>query len=115
MSLQKIESFPVDAGDGAAEAVAIFFSEVRDERRNVVAAFAKRGNAHGENVEAIVEVAAEAAGADFFGEIAICGGDETDVDLNCVGAAEALELALLQNTQQQNLHFLRQFADFVEK
>ncbi len=115
MRLQEIERFAIDAGYGAAETFAVFFGEVRDERRNVFGAFAQCWNVNGENVEAIVEIAAEAAGADFFGEIAIGGGDETNVNLDRVSAAEALEFALLQNAQQQNLHFLRQFTDFVEE
>ena len=115
VGLQEIERFAIDARDGAAKTFAIFFGEVRDERRNIFAAFAQRWNVNRKNVETIVEVAAKAAGADFFGKIAIGGGDEADVYLHGVGAAEALEFALLQDAQQQNLHFLGQFTDFVEK
>jgi hypothetical protein len=43
------------------------------------------------------------------------GGDDPHVDLDCPAAADALELAFLQNAQQLGLERARDVADFVEE
>src|SRR5262249_57531098 len=47
-------------------------------------------------------------------EIAIRGGDDSDVRLSGLTAADALELALLQGAQQSDLDTKWQFADLIE-
>ena len=45
------------------------------------------------------KVFAELALADCAFEIAMCGGDDTDIHENCLAAANALETLLLEDAQ----------------
>ena len=48
-------------------------------------------------------------------EIFVGGGEDADVDFDCVGAAEAHEFALLDDAKQFGLRFRADGADFVEE
>ena len=67
------------------------------------------------DVEAIVEVFAEAPRSDGFGQVDVGGGDQAHVDGLGQTRAEAHHLALLQHAQQLDLYGHRQIADLVEK
>ncbi len=60
--------------------------EVVDEVRDVVAALAERGEAHGEDVQPVVEVLAEGAGADHGLEVAVGGAHQARLDRDRVRA-----------------------------
>ena len=64
-----------------------------DERGDLVAAFAERGDREADDVQAIEEVFAEPAGADGVFEIRVRGGDDADVDGQGGGLAEGGDLA----------------------
>ena len=67
------------------------------------------------DVEPVVEVFAELA---FLGQpeqIAVGGGDDADVDLDGLRAADPLEPALLEHAQQLGLHGQGDLADLVEE
>ena len=83
--------------------------------RQVVEPIAQRRQVDREDVEPVVEVLAELALRDQRLEVAVGGRDDADVDLDRLGAADALELALLQHAQQLDLHLQRQVADLVEE
>ena len=70
---------------------------------------------NGENVEAVIKVAAESALADEFAKILVRGGDDADIHALCAVAAEALEFLFLQNAQQFGLEVERKVADFIKK
>ena len=70
---------------------------------------------NGENVEAVIEIAAEGALDDELGEITIGGGDDADVDALRLIAAEALELLLLKNAKELGLKLEREIGDFIKK
>ena len=86
-----------------------------DEERNVLRALAQRRHADREDGEAVVEVAAEAPLADLFAEVAIRRRDDAHVHLDRPRAAEALELAGLEDAQELRLQLERQLADLVEE
>ena len=48
-------------------------------------------------------------------EVAVGGGDDADVDLDRLGAAEALDHPLLEHAQELDLDLQRQVADLVEE
>ena len=73
------------------------------------------GTTIGKDVEAIEQVLAERPVADRLLEVAVGGGDDADVDLDRLRAAEALDDAFLEDAQQLDLHLARQVADLVEK
>ena len=89
--------------------------EVLHERRNVIGPLAQRRIENRKDVEAIVEIAAELLVGDHLREIAVGCRDEPDVDADGAGAAQPLELLLLQHTQELRLQLERDVADFVEE
>ncbi len=80
-----------------------FAQEVVREDDHVSAAHAKRRHLDVHDVEAIVEVFAEASFAHVFGEIAVGRRDHAHVDLIGLVAADALERALLEHAKELHL------------
>ncbi len=89
--------------------------EEAHEQRDVLGALAQRRQRDREDVEAVVEVLAERLLADGLEQVAIGGGDDPDVDLDRRPAADALELALLEDAEQLGLGLQGQLADLVEE
>src|SRR5262245_45628885 len=114
-ALEQLHRAPVDPVDGAAEALAVLGGEVRGQKRNVFRALAQRRQSQREDVQSVIEVAAEPSGANVFRQIAISGCDDPDVNVNRIAAAEPLEFALLQHAQQHYLQLRRQLSDLVQK
>ncbi len=85
------------------------------KQRDIFAALAQRREGDWKDLQAIVQVAAELAGDDHLGEIAIGGGDEANVDGNCSGSADAFEFFFLQRSQNFGLEFRRKVPYFIEK
>ena len=77
--------------------------EVIDEQQHVGLPLAQRRHEDREDVEPVVEVLAERAGGDRPLEVLVGRGDQPHVGLDGLGAADALELALLQHAQQLHL------------
>ena len=115
MRFEQLHRAPVDPVDGAAEALAVLGGEVRGQKRNVFRALAQRRQSQREDVQSVIEVAAEPSGAHVFHQVAIGGGDDPDVNVNRIAAAEPLEFALLQYAQQHHLQLRRQLSDLVQK
>jgi hypothetical protein len=87
----------------------------RDELWNIRRAFAQRRHAERENVQSIEEIRAKATVSDSLFQITVGRGDDQDVDPDGTAAAYWLELLLLQDAQQLDLVFERQFTDFIEE
>ena len=83
--------------------------------RDVLAPLAQRGHADRHDAQAIEEILAELAVGDQLVETAVGRRDDADRDANRLLAADALQLAVLQDAQQLGLRRLVQVADFVEK
>jgi len=49
------------------------------------------------------------------GKIAVCRGDDSQIDIDGFGAPQTLKLLLLNGTQQVGLQFRADVTDFVEK
>ncbi len=90
--------------------------EVLDERRNVFAALAQRRHGQVNDVQPVEQVLAERALGDHVAQVAVGRGDDAHVDAahRAIGA-DLLQLAGLQEPQQQALHAQRHLADFVEE
>src|SRR5262249_31771519 len=88
---------------------------MRDQRRNVFRPLAQRRYVDRKYVQAIVQVAAKSSRADVLGQLAVRGRNEPDVYLQRAASTEPLELPLLQNAQQEHLHFRGKLTDLVEK
>ena len=92
----------------------VALQEVLGEQRDVVAPVAQRRDRHGDDVQAVVEVLAEAPLAHGGPQILVGGGDQAQVDLQRP-PAEPLDLALLQHAQELDLDVRRDLADLVEE
>ncbi len=93
----------------------VLLDEVADQRGNVALALAQRRQRHRHHVEPVVEVLAEAPGLHLGGQVAVGGRHQAHVDLQRLGAAHALELAVLQHPQQLDLQRGGDLADLVEE
>src|SRR5580700_4343865 len=89
--------------------------KIPDQKRDIVAALAQRGNRDGEDPQPVIEVAAELSRIDHFGEVAIRSGDEAHVDGNRSRTADALELLFLQSAQNLGLEFQGQVSHFIQE
>ena len=74
----------------------VLLQEEVDQDGDVVAALAQRRHVDGEDVDAVVEVVAEAAVRDHRAQVAVGRGDDAHVNLDGARAADATNLALLQ-------------------
>ena len=72
------------------------------------------GQVDGDDVEAVVEVLAEGAGADRLEQVGVGRGHHADVDLHRGHAADAIDATLLERAEDLHLHVPRELADLVE-
>ncbi len=99
----------------AAVLLPVLLEEVLHQQRDVVLALAQRRQVHGDDVQPVVEVLAEAALVDHRAQVDVGRRDDAHVDLDRLDAAEAHELALLDHAQQLGLRLERHVADLVEE
>jgi len=98
----------------AVVARGISLKEVLGQERDIVAAIAQRRDRHRDDVEAIVEILAEAPLPHGGAQVLIGGGHQAQVHLQGP-PAEPLDLPLLQHAQQLHLDVRRDLPDLVEK
>jgi hypothetical protein len=85
------------------------------QAQDILATLPQRRQAQLDDVQAVEQILAEAAGAHVGFEVAVGGGEDADVGVARLGLADALELALLQEAQQLGLQAGRDLADLVEQ
>lgn len=68
-----------------------------------------------EDVEAIEQIAAELVIGHCLAQVAVSGGNQTDVDMDGTNAAQALEFVVLQDTEQLGLKLHGDVPDFIEE
>ena len=88
--------------------------EILDEIGNVLAPLGEARHAQRHDVQAVIEILAEAALAHVALEIAAGRGDDAHVDGHLLRAAEAQELLLDENAQDLALRLERHVGDFVD-
>src|SRR5437870_7104605 len=101
--------------DSLVEPSVVAPDEMIDEQRDVLDALAQRRHHDRHYVEPVVEIFAEGAAADGLLEVRVRRGDEAHVDLDRPGAADPLDLALLEYPQELGLELGPQGADLVEE
>src|SRR5690242_13686474 len=82
---------------------------------DVFIALAERRDVERYDIEAVVEVFAEAALRDRLLQASVGGGDQADVDLDEMGSAEAHEAAFFEDAEKLGLDAGRHVSDFVEE
>ena len=113
--LQEIQGALADAMDPLAHAPGIPVNEVLNEKRNVRSSFAQRRHLERKHVQPVVQVGSEGLLGDGLLQVAVGGGNHSDIRTNGSSTADALELPLLQHAQQHDLGLRRQFAHLVEE
>jgi hypothetical protein len=93
----------------------VLLEEEVDEDGDVLAALAQGRHVDGEDVDAVVEVVAEAPVRDHRAQVAVGRRDDAHVYLDGARAADAANLALLQRAQKLRLHRHVQLAYLVEE
>src|SRR5262249_10292954 len=83
--------------------------------QEIVFAFAERRHLNGKDIETIIEILAEAAIRNRGLQVAIGGGDHTDIDVNRLGSSNALELPLLQDPHERDLRVRQEFTDCIQE
>ena len=104
-----------EAGHLAARVFADLLQEAVGQQRDVARPRAQRRQLDVDHVDAVVQVLAEAAFGDGPRQVFVRGQHDADVDLERLGAADLLELQLLQHAEQLHLHGRAGGADFVEE
>ena len=85
------------------------------KRQDLVAPLAERLNREPHDIQAEIQVLPETAFADHGGQVAMRGGDDSQIDGDRLDAADRHDGALLNAAQQFGLNGQRQLADFIEK
>ena len=104
-----------EGGDLLARARAQAPEEVVGERGHVLPPLAQGRQREVEDVEAVVEVLAEAAVLDVAAQVAVRGGHDAQIDGSRPAVADPLELPLLEHAQELPLDLGRDVSDLVEE
>ena len=113
-----LQGMHVAAGDPAhllAHPFAEFADKLPHQLGNVLLALPERGYDDGKDVEAIIEVATEAAVLDLFLQISVRGRDQADIDLDGLRTAETFKFTILQDAEQFRLGLQGHLGNFIEK
>src|SRR5438445_2466537 len=89
--------------------------EFLGEEHHVLAALAQRRQVNRKDAEPVIEILTELATRHCVREVSVGGDYEAKVGLERRGATDALELALLEDTEKFGLDGRRELADLVEK
>src|SRR5580658_3876178 len=115
IGLKRFEGLLADAANGLTRFTRVAMNKVFNQQRNVLFSFSKSRNLDGENVQAVIEIAAKRSGADGGLQGAVGGGDDANVNVDATSAADTLELVLLQNAQESYLSLGGKISDFVKE
>ncbi len=103
----------------AADVLAMLGREALEEmigkKQHVRLPLTKRRDEDREHVQPVEEVLAERAVRDRLFHVLVRRGNEPDVHFDGLGAAQALELALLEHAEQLHLRRRLDVADLVEE
>ena len=99
--------------------LAVLFGEADEkilgQKRNVLDPLPERRDVERDDIQPVEEVFAETPGCDLRQEIPVRRGDQADIDLDHLLAADAGDLPLLEDAQELHLHPERHLAHLVEK
>ncbi|MNS56821.1 hypothetical protein D3C72_896930 [compost metagenome] len=93
----------------------VFGQQPFGQRQDIGSAFAKWTPGQGENRQTVKKVFTEPPRRHLARQIAVGGGDHANIQSNRFTCPDALDLALLQHTQQFGLQAEGHFGDFVEQ
>src|SRR5216683_5006405 len=103
-----------DAVDGLVHSLRRTNDEMADEQRDIALPFPEGWHADREHVQPVIEVGAELSTENHSLEVAMSCRDDPNIDLLSSGAAQSLELPLLNRTQQLGLQLKRDVPNFIQ-
>ena len=113
---QRLHGVGRDASDGRAVGRDELAQEVVHQIGHVFAAFAQGRHRDLNHVEAVIEVFPEGALRDHLAQVAVGGADDAHVDVvSAAVGADPLNLASLQEAQQQALHPKGHLANLIQE
>ncbi len=86
-----------EAGNGPAKPCRRLGQKVTKQHRHVLAPFAQRGNDQGDDIQSIVEVGAEGAVADLFGQVDLASGDDPQIQVPRLGRADGPDFSFFDD------------------
>ena len=92
-----------------------FAGKIIEQHQHIFTPLTQGGDAQGRYVEAVIQVGAEAALIGGLAQVFLGGGDHPDIQRDQLVPTQALDHALLQQTQQFDLHVQAHALDFVEE
>jgi len=110
-----IDSWGRNAADLLAHRLGVLLDEIVRQQQDIVLSLPQRRQDDRENIDAIVDVLAELIGLDELLKVAIRGADYAYIGLAGLVAADALELAFLEHSEQFYLKGRGKVADPVEE
>src|ERR1035441_6297727 len=78
---------------------------------NIIRAVAERGKLQRDHCQPVVQILTERRILNHALQVAMRGGDDSDVYLDCTGCANLIDLPFLDEAQQLHLEFRRQLAN----
>ncbi len=115
ISDENIHGLGGDAFDLLPHVAREVLRKVAYQEWDIFRVLAQRGNMDGKYIQPVEKIGAERLIVDHRAEVAMGGRNETRIAVQGSRAAQAFELALLQNPQQFRLQIERKITDFVEK
>ena len=100
---------------GLAIGLGDVFEKVVAEDKEITLALPQRGHVQGDNAEAPIQIFPEGALFDHLSEVAIGGGDDADIDLDGLTAADALDGLLTESAEELDLGAGVDFTDLIQE
>ena len=85
------------------------------QKWNVLAALAKRRQAHRKDHEPVVKILAKGAALNLCCQVAVCSAHDAHVDLPLAGVADGANRSFLQRAQKLGLQRHGHLAHFIQK
>ncbi len=85
------------------------------KERDVIAPHPKRRHLDANDIEPIEEILAETSCLYLVFKRLVCRGDDSDIDADRIGRADAPDLAVLEHSQELHLERRRHVGDLVEE
>src|ERR1700726_4438818 len=115
IGLAQLERPFFDSGDSLSQIFRIALHEILDQHRNVFPPVPERRHINWENIQPVEEVGAKCSGSNGRRQIAVCGGNDSNIGGNNAAPPYSFKLALLKHSKQRNLSFYGKFSYFIEK
>src|SRR5258708_28000458 len=112
---QRLHSFRRDGVDYTVILLAELLNEMADQQRNIFFSLPQCRDSDREHIEPIVQIGSKLLFSHHCFQIAIRCRNEAGIGPESARAAQALELALLQNAQKLRLKLQGNFPDFIQE